>query len=68
MVLAWEMRVEEPANALRPVTNPEDWCDVIEALVKEQPGVERCVNRVAHLDWRNLSAPWKRWFEEGLSK
>jgi glycosyltransferase involved in cell wall biosynthesis len=61
-----EMRVEEPANALRPVTNPSDWCDKIEEVVALRPSAEQCVRLVEFLNWMVLGQVWRKWLREGL--
>jgi len=60
------IRCEAPINALRPVTNLDDWVERIEYTFGMGDCVQECVQSVTHLFWSNLGAVWKRWFKEAV--
>lgn len=59
-------RYETQFNCKRPVYEAADWATVIEGVLEEKAGKEKCRAMVEHLDWKNLHTVWTRWFREGV--
>jgi glycosyltransferase involved in cell wall biosynthesis len=59
-------RLDGLHNQCRPVYDPRNWAGMAESVLGIDWEREKLRDSIAHLGWRNLTAPWVRWFEGGL--
>lgn len=64
-------RLDGIHNQMRPVFNSQEWANRAYTLlcIEEKAGTadrEKLRDSIAHLSWKNLTAPWTRWLEGGL--
>ena len=59
-------RIEGQNNCIRPVYDPNDWAPAVLNVLAFNISPASWSGLVAHLDWKNLQHPWKRWFKDGL--